>query len=53
MMTLLFPPPPNSLKYNISMNNGLIALKILHRGEYGTYGKIRAIMPKYDQIREA
>ena len=45
------------------MNNGLIALKFyrgavsieeyiyMYRGEYGTYGKFRAIKGKYAQIR--
>ena len=47
LMTLVFP---KSLKCNISMNNGPIALKFL-KGEYGIYCKIRAIKGKYAQIR--
>ena len=40
---------PNSLKCNISMNN-FLNRRIHMFGEYGTYGKIRAIKGTYDQI---
>ena len=45
----LYTPQKKSLKCNISMNN-FLNRRIHMFGEYGTYGKIRAIKGKYDQI---
>ena len=42
-------PKNCSLKCNISMNN-FLNRRIHMFGEYGTYGKIRAIKGKFDQI---
>ena len=49
---------PNSLKCYISMHRGAVSIEENLSGggggggcEYGTYGQIRAIKGKYDQIR--